>query len=62
MIRTSWKTTISGICGSIGTALMQVDDPAYISLIGNIMLALSLFMLGKTARDRGITSEDEGIK
>ena len=41
---------------------MQVDDPAYISLIGNIMLALSLFMLGKTARDRGITSEDEGIK
>ena len=60
-MKTSWKTSASGIAASIGTALTQIEDPAWVKMLGSVMLAVSVYLLGANARDRDVTSEDEGV-
>lgn len=64
----SWKTTAFGILaalGTMGTQIMAVLDndpltqPDVQSFIASAMTALALFGLGKAARDKLVTSEDE---
>ena len=58
-MRKSWITTGFGLLGCIGTFLAGVDDPAWLASIGKFLAAISIFLLGKNARDRNVTSEME---
>tara|TARA_Y100001938_G_C8038554_1_gene404829 strand:- start:693 stop:875 length:183 start_codon:yes stop_codon:yes gene_type:complete len=60
-MNTSWRTTLAGMAGSLGTALTAMSNETAI-LVGKILLALSVFYLGSVARDRMVSSEDEQIK
>ena len=59
-MKTSWKTTMAGLLGAIATWASGVQDPAWIATAGKVLMAVSIFWLGKSARDRGVSSEDEG--
>ena len=39
---------------------MDTPDPAWLATVGKVVMALSIFLLGKNARDRDVSSEDEG--
>ena len=39
--------------------LMGVDDPAWLATAGKALMAISVFFLGKNARDRDVISEME---
>tara|TARA_B100001971_G_C18078348_1_gene476893 strand:+ start:139 stop:327 length:189 start_codon:yes stop_codon:yes gene_type:complete len=58
-MRKSYKTTLWGLAGAIATYLMGLDDPAWLATLGKALMALSVFFLGKNARDRDVTSEME---
>jgi len=58
-MRKSYKTTLWGMAGAIATYLMGVEDIAWVSTFGNALMAISLFFMGKNARDRDVTSEME---
>jgi hypothetical protein len=59
--KSSWKTSLSGLAAALGTALTQIEDPAWLKLAGSILMAVSVYLLGKNARDRDVSSEDEGL-
>ena len=40
---------------------MDMPDPAWLATAGKVIMALSIFHLGKNARDRMVSSEDEGV-
>ena len=61
IMKTSWKTTVAGIAASLGTAMTALENPTF-QLVGKILLALSVYFLGTSARDRDVSSEDEAIK
>lgn len=67
----SWKTTLYGILAALGVIAGQVmnlidGDPTTVFsveiLITTIITALGMFGLGSAARDRKVTSEEEGVK
>jgi len=58
-MKKSYITTLWGLAGAIATYLMGVDDPAWLSTFGKALMAVSVFFLGKNARDRDVTSEME---
>ena len=62
MKKTSWKTTLYGALAALGTWAMDAQDPAWLATAGKVMMALSVFLLGKNARDRNVSSEDEGAR
>ena len=62
-MKKSYKTTLWGLAGAIATYLMGLDDPAWLATLGKALIALSVFFLGKNARDRDVTSEmDNGTE
>ena len=62
MVKTSWKTTLYGALSALSVWAMEVPDPAWLGTVGQVLMALSVFLLGKNARDRDVSSEDEGAK
>jgi hypothetical protein len=60
MNRTSWRTTLYGAMAALATWAMDMQDPAWLATAGKVIMALSVFLLGKNARDRYVSSEDEG--
>ena len=60
-MKKSYKTTLWGLAGAIATYLMGLDDPAWLATLGKALMALSVFFLGKNARDRDVTSEMENV-
>lgn len=58
----SWKTTLGGAIAALGAYLITVDEPAWVQIIGQIFIGLGPFIIGATARDNGITSEQAGAK
>lgn len=46
----NWKTTVGGIMGAIGAVLIT-QDSANLKLIGSIMSAVGVFLLGASAKD-----------
>lgn len=60
--KTSWKTTLFGAMAAIGTYLATIHDPAWISTVGTILVGLSTALLGFSARDNNVSSEDAGVK
>lgn len=58
----NWKTTLGGILAAIGQFLESIQDPAWVGLVGRILTAAGLFLLGTSARDYNVTSEKSGAK
>lgn len=57
----SWKTTVAGALGAIGTVLLTITKSPWHEL-GVALNALGLFLLGGAARDNNVTSEQAGAK
>jgi hypothetical protein len=51
---TSWKTTIGGLLGALGTTLSGYSDPT-VHLVGTVLTAIGLFLLGVSAKDNNVT-------
>lgn len=56
----SWKTTLFGALGAIGTYLTTIHDPSWLPTVGTILVGLSSAGLGFAARDNSVTSEQAG--
>lgn len=61
-VMTSWRTTLAGAIGALGTFLVTVNEPAWLPIVGQILVGLSLFLMGATARDNKVTSEQANTK
>ena len=61
-MRGSWRTTVAGWALAIGVALAAVSEPAWIHNVGVILSSISALLLGTTARDNAVSSEEAGIK
>jgi hypothetical protein len=59
---TSWKTTIFGLIGAIGAYCVTVPDPSWLSYVGKFLVVLSPAAMGYFARDKDVSSEQQGIK
>lgn len=57
----SWKTTLAGVIGAIGTFLLTQQDHT-LQVIGQVLAGVGTFLLGLFARDNKVTSEDVGAK
>lgn len=51
----NWKTTVCGLVGAIGTYLVTVTEPEWISVVGKILVGLSVAGLGLFAKDNNVT-------
>lgn len=58
----SWKTTVFGIIGAVGTFLINQKDPAWLGIVGQILMAIGSAGVGMSARDNKVTSEEAGAK
>lgn len=58
---TSWRTTLGGMLGAAGAALMALDAPTA-KTIGVVLSALAFLIMGASARDNNVTSEQAGAK
>ena len=58
----SWKTTLGGALGALGTYLATVDDPAWLQIIGQVCIGLGMLIMGMSARDNGVTSKQAGAE
>lgn len=56
----SWKTTLCGALAALGTYLLSIPDPAWISTVGKILVGLGTAGIGLFARDNDKTSGDVG--
>jgi hypothetical protein len=61
MKKASWKTTFGGILMAGGPALKGMLPPQW-DWIGDALLALGGLIVGASARDNGVTSEDAGAR
>lgn len=59
-MNSSWKTTLCGAIGAIGIYLSTLKDPAWLSIVGTVLSALSSAGLGAFARDNDKSSEQVG--
>lgn len=58
----SWKTTIGGAIGALGTFLTTVQDPPWVAIVGQVLVGLGMFIIGASARDNKVSSEEAGAK
>lgn len=60
MKKTSWKTTLGGILGTLAPIALAVW-PQY-PWIGGAIGGVATLIVGASARDNGVTSEQAGAK
>ena len=58
----SWKTTLCGAVGALGTYLSTESAPSWLPILGKFLVGLSVAGVGFFARDNGVTSEQAGAK
>lgn len=58
----SWKTTVCGLVGAIGTFLSTTSDPTWLPTVGKFLVGISVALMGLAARDNSVTSEQAGAK
>ena len=61
-MKKSWKTTLGGIIAALGTALLAVPEPEWLSKLGAGLIGLGGAIAGLSARDNNVSSEDAGAK
>ena len=57
----SWKTTVGGLLAALGAPLAASSDETT-KQIGVVLAALGAIILGLSARDNTVTSEESGAK
>lgn len=62
MKKTSWKTTVGGLAGSLGTALGMMAHDDIMKGIAGIVAGIGILCLGLAARDNNVSSEQAGVK
>ena len=67
MFTGSWRTSLVGILAGVGILIGQVvavldSDPTTVFSLEQVTIALGLFGVGWLARDKKVSSEQEGIK
>lgn len=62
MKKSSWKTSVGGILGTVGTAVGGFSSDQVTHAIGVIVGGVGLLLLGLAARDNNVTSEQAGAK
>lgn len=50
----SWKTTLGGALAAAGVS-MQSSEDGTVQLIGNILAAAGIFLIGAAAKDSNVT-------
>jgi hypothetical protein len=60
----SIKTLLAGTLGAIAVYWSQLESPEFpwISTVGEVLSAISIFLIGLWARDNNKSSEDIGLK
>lgn len=58
----SWKTTLFGAVAALGVYLEGVNDPAWLPMVGKVLVMLGTAGVGFFARDNAVTSEQAGAK
>ena len=58
----SWKTSVGGLISAVGVWLKSLESPAWAHSIGDLLMAFGVVVIGITARDNNVTSEDVGAK
>ena len=61
-MKRSWKTSLGGIIAAIGTVLIALPDPDWLSKLGAGLVGLGGAIAGLSARDNKVSSEDVGVK
>lgn len=51
----SWKTTLCGLVGAIGTWSASQTDPAWLATVGKLLVGLSVAGIGFFAKDNNVT-------
>ena len=62
MLKSSWKTSLAAVLGTVAVAMQQVNSPEWVPVAGSALLAIAIFFGFKNARDADVSSEDMGIK
>ncbi len=57
--KSSWKTTLGGILMGVGAPLAGMGEGIY-ATIGTVMMAMGGVLVGVSARDSNVSSEDAG--
>jgi hypothetical protein len=60
--KTSWKTTVGGIAGSLGTVIGTMAHDDVMRGVAGIVGGIGILLLGLAARDNNVTSEQAGAK
>lgn len=60
--KASWKTTVGGLAGSLGTTIAGFAHDDVMKGAGAILGGIGLLLLGLAARDNSVTSEQAGAK
>lgn len=58
----SWKTTLAGAIGALGVYLSSQSQYSWAPTAGQILTGLGTFLIGMFARDKDVSSEQQGLK
>jgi len=57
----SWKTSVGGVLGAIGTPLAAAGE-GWVKTLGIMLASAAVLLIGHAARDKKVSSKDEGVK
>ena len=60
VMKKSWKTTLGGILIGLAPLIIGMESPEWASQVGVIVGAIGGVLLGVSARDHNVSSEDAG--